>query len=197
MMRQDEVFSIGKRTFEAFECLSTHHDDVPGGELLEPFEVVRKVPGNLVPLTNDAVERHCGDGFETFHSRQSVKEPGGPRKLRAVTLKKSSGFCPIVCEMPGFRLDSGAMWAVCAVPGIEHHWEQETKENKNEITIPIMRNVAGCDDGPGTARAVQPVEQSSPAIQSIDIESDRPNDRSATTFPEHQDHRRTGENQCR
>ena len=36
--------------------------------MLEPFEILRQMPGDFIARTNRAVERHGGDGFEGLHS---------------------------------------------------------------------------------------------------------------------------------
>lgn len=67
--RKDDGRAIGKRLANGLEGFAAHDDDVAGGHLLEPLEVLRQVPGDFVALADDAVEGHGGDGFELLHAR--------------------------------------------------------------------------------------------------------------------------------
>jgi sporulation protein YlmC with PRC-barrel domain len=59
------------------------------------------------------------------------------------------------------------MWAVCAVPGIEHHWEQETKENKMRLpfllcvtSLAATTALAQQEPSSPSSKATQPSSQS-------------------------------------
>jgi len=40
---------------------------LPDVIFFEPLEILRQVPRDFVPRTDNAVQRHRGDGFEMFH----------------------------------------------------------------------------------------------------------------------------------
>src|ERR1035437_8666051 len=64
---QDNRFAIRQRLADGLKRFTPHDDDVAGGRLLEPLEILRQMPRDFVPRANHAVQRHGGDGVEGFH----------------------------------------------------------------------------------------------------------------------------------
>jgi len=64
---QNNVDTMGQRFAQAFKGFAPHDDHVARGQLLEPFEILRQMPWDLVAGADDAVLGHGGDGFEMFH----------------------------------------------------------------------------------------------------------------------------------
>jgi hypothetical protein len=65
--RQNDIKAIRQRLAQAFERFSAHHHNVATGHLLEPFEILRQMPGNFVLRADHPVKRHGGYGFKVFH----------------------------------------------------------------------------------------------------------------------------------
>ena len=72
----DDSGAIGQGSTDGFEGLAAHDDDVAGGHLLEPLEILRQVPGDFVAVADDPVEGHGGDGLEVLHTAIGALMPG-------------------------------------------------------------------------------------------------------------------------
>jgi hypothetical protein len=66
MSGEHKVETIRKRLAQTFKCFPSHHDNVSSSHFSEPLEILRQMPRNLVPVPDDAVLAHRGDGFEVF-----------------------------------------------------------------------------------------------------------------------------------
>src|SRR5215216_5248934 len=121
MVRKDQVSAVGKWALKAFECLSTHDHDVTGRKFLEPFEVFGQMPGNPVPVTNDAVERHGGDGLEMLHPAEAERIVGAAQGW-ARTCPNFQGFAPLRPSSRDLGCTAARCGSVCC-PIIEFHWE--------------------------------------------------------------------------
>src|SRR5437016_2487605 len=64
---QDNCSAVGQRFADGFKSFATHDDYLPRGHFFKPLEILRQLPRYFVPLANDAVKRHGGDGLKLFH----------------------------------------------------------------------------------------------------------------------------------
>lgn len=68
---QDEGLAVRERFADGLKRFPAHHDDIAGGKLFEPLEIVGQMPGDFIFRANHAIERHGGDGLEVFHRIQT------------------------------------------------------------------------------------------------------------------------------
>ena len=74
--REHDRGAVRQRLADGLEGLAPHDDDLAGGHLLEPLEILGQMPRDAVAGANHPIERHGGDGFEGFHTAMGALMPG-------------------------------------------------------------------------------------------------------------------------
>src|SRR5260370_37974174 len=88
------------------KSFAAHHQDMADGHLLEPFEILREVPGDFASRANHAIERHRGYGFEIFHGRMLAEREWTVNWLSAISGGTAMWTLGHVAEFALMDLDS-------------------------------------------------------------------------------------------